>query len=309
MTKRMLLILTLVVTLGTSAAGQSTDENRPTPVTSNVLTGTAQGSGTYVYSLKSRRGTTVNVRADLTLAGDGSQGFSLDFRGKAGVSGGQTTCCEGETYMPLSAEPTFKTSFRVITDESFLMFLNFSAAQTSLPYRITFEGLNFDAEPAGAPGGRGTRDAKVYAGRDMALERGALAQRTRIHGMLSPSIKRKLDGVLKAFLARSLRDKKPIDLSMIVKEEVGRQFVGLSPRQSNILTFYVLTGVIKLIPPHSEERDATSEAESLNGLTQSDMLKLQQMMMRKSQLETMISNGMRAGFEGAQAELRALKDS
>src|SRR5215207_180627 len=74
MTKRMLLILTLVVTLGTSAAGQSTDENRPTPVTSNVLTGTAQGSGTYVYSLKSRRGTTVNVRADLTLAGDGSQG-------------------------------------------------------------------------------------------------------------------------------------------------------------------------------------------------------------------------------------------
>src|SRR5215208_1402291 len=149
MTKQMLMILMLVVTLGTSAVGQSTDENSPTPITSDVLTGTARGSGTYVYSLKSRRGTTVNVRANLTLAGDGSQGFSLDFRGKAGVSGGQTTCCEGETYMSLSAEPTLRTTFRVITDEKFLMFLNFSAPERPLPYRITFEGLNFDAEPVG----------------------------------------------------------------------------------------------------------------------------------------------------------------
>jgi hypothetical protein len=149
MTKRMLAILTLVVTLGTSAAGQSTDEHSPTPITSDVLTGTVRGSGTYVYSLKSKRGTIVKVSADLTLGGDGSQGFSLDFRGKAGVSGGQTTCCEGETYMSLSAEPTLRTSFRVITDENFLMFLNFSAPERPLPYRITFDGLNFDAEPVG----------------------------------------------------------------------------------------------------------------------------------------------------------------
>src|SRR5215203_3373721 len=147
MTKQLLVIMTLVVTLGTSAVGQSTEENSPTPITGNVLTGTLSGSGTYVYSLKSKRGTTVTVRADLTVAGDGSQGFSLDFRGRAGVSGGQTACCEGETYMSLSAEPTLRTSFRVLTDESFLMFLNFSASERPLPYRITFAGLNFDADP------------------------------------------------------------------------------------------------------------------------------------------------------------------
>jgi hypothetical protein len=147
MTKNILVLLTLVLSLGATAVGQSTDENSPTPVTSSVLTGTVRGSGTYVYSLKSKRGTTVNVRADLTLAGDGSQGFSLDFRGRTGVNGGQTTCCEGETYMSLSADPTLRTSFRVITDESFLMFLNFSAPDRPLPYRITFDGLNFDAEP------------------------------------------------------------------------------------------------------------------------------------------------------------------
>lgn len=144
-----LVILTLVVALGTSAFGQSTDETRPTPITSNVLSGTLRGSGTYIYSLKSKRGTSVSVRADLTVAGDGSQGFSLDFRGKPGVTGGQTSCCEGETYMSLSAEPTLRTSFRVITDERFLMFLNFSASDRPLPYRITFEGLNFEAEPIG----------------------------------------------------------------------------------------------------------------------------------------------------------------
>lgn len=149
MTKQIIAILALAVTLGTSALGQSTDESNPTPVTSNILTGSASGSGTYVFSLKSKRGTPVNVRADLTVAGDGSQAFSLDFRGKAGVTGGQTNCCEGETYLSLSAEPTLRTSFRVITDEKFLMFLNFSAAERPLPYRITFEGLNFDAEPMG----------------------------------------------------------------------------------------------------------------------------------------------------------------
>jgi hypothetical protein len=145
--KQILVILTLLVTLATSAFGQSTDENNPTPVTSSVLAGTARGSGTHIYSLKSKRGTTVSVTADLALAGDGSQGFSLDFRGKPGVTGGQTTCCEGETYLSLSSDPTLRTSFRVITDEKFLMFLNFSAPDRALPYRITFEGLNFEAEP------------------------------------------------------------------------------------------------------------------------------------------------------------------
>ena len=163
MTKQTLVLLTLIVTLGTSAAGQSTDENSPTPVTSSVLTGTVRGSGTYVYSLKSKRGGAVNVRAELTLAGDGSQAFSLDFRGRAGASGGQTACCEGETYMPFSADPTLRTSFRVITDENFLMFLNFSAPERPLPYRITFDGLNFAAEPVGdddtiiVPGDSGSR--------------------------------------------------------------------------------------------------------------------------------------------------------
>jgi len=163
MKKQITLITALVFIFGTAAFGQSTDADNPTPITSNVLTGTVRGSETYVYSLKSKRGTTVSVRAELGLASDGSQGFSLDFRGKAGVTGGQTNCCEGDTYMPASAEPILTTSFEVITDESFLMFLNFSASERALRYRITFEGLNFDDEAVGdddtiiVPGNSGSR--------------------------------------------------------------------------------------------------------------------------------------------------------
>lgn len=163
MRKQLSGILTLVFMFGVSAFGQSTDADNPTPITRDVMTGTARGNGTYIYSLRSKRGTTVSVRADLTMRGDGSQAFSLDFRGKAGASGGQTDCCQGETYMPLADRPTLRTSFRVMTDESFLMFLNFSAVDNPLPYRITFEGLNFDEEPVGdadtiiVPGNSGSR--------------------------------------------------------------------------------------------------------------------------------------------------------
>ncbi len=163
MKKHFLAILTSTVLLGTLAFGQSTDPDHPTPVTSSVLTGIARGSGTYVFSLKSKRGTTVAVRADLTVRGDGSQAFSLDFRGGAGVDGGQTECCEGETYLSFSDRSRLATSFRVISDERFLMFLNFSASEHSLPYTITFEGLNFDPEPVNdgstiiVPGNSGTR--------------------------------------------------------------------------------------------------------------------------------------------------------
>jgi len=158
-----MILLTLLAASGTFAFGQSIDAENPTPITANVLTGTARGNGTYVFALKSKRGTTVTVRADLTLRGDGSQAFSLDFRGKEGVSGGQTDCCQGETYMPLADQSILRTSFRVLTDESFLMFLNFSASENPLPYRITFEGLNFDEDAVGdadtivVPGNSGPR--------------------------------------------------------------------------------------------------------------------------------------------------------
>ena len=146
-----------------------------------------------------------------------------------------------------------------------------------------------------------------YARRDLALERAALVQRDKIDDMLAPWAKQKLNNVFKGFLNRLLRDKKPANLSTLLKEEMARQFADLTPQQSNILSFYILAGVIKLIPPYAERVDMSSQKESIGEINQMDTLMLQQMMEKKSQLENMISNTMKAGFEGGQAAIQALK--
>jgi hypothetical protein len=167
------------------------------------------------------------------------------------------------------------------------------------------------------PGVADAGGAGVYAGRDLKLERDALAQRDKIGGMLPPWARHKLDTVSKSFLRRLLNEKRPADLPRIVREEMARRFADLSPQQSNLLTFYVLTGVVKGLPPHTDRAPAggadreklKDSKDGIEELSQEDMLFLQQLMEKKNQLESMISNILKAGFEGGQAAIQALKAS
>jgi hypothetical protein len=161
------------------------------------------------------------------------------------------------------------------------------------------------------------RQADKYAKRELRLEREALEQRQKIDAMLPPWAKRKLDTASKAFLKRLLSKRNSADLANIIREELGKEFKEITPQQSNILTLYVLTSVVKILPPHSAKKvDAEAEKEKLNDkkdsiseMNEMDMLMLQQLMEKKSQLETMISNIMKAGFEGGQAAIQSLKAS
>lgn len=164
------------------------------------------------------------------------------------------------------------------------------------------------------PGALDNQQTIEYGNRNLALEREALAQRDKIEEMLSPRARQKLEIVFEAFLKRLLRDKKPVDVAQITKEELAREFAELSQAQARILTFYVVTGVIKKVPPTSRELAAEREKlkdqkESMSELNEMDLLMLQQMMEKKNQLERMISNLMKAGFEGGQAAVQALKAS
>ena len=161
------------------------------------------------------------------------------------------------------------------------------------------------AQPVASNKGR----VGVYPKRELTQERAALAQRDKIDAMLPPWVKPKLDIVSNAFLKRVLRDKKPLDLGKLADEEMARQFVDLSPEQSKVLNFYVLAGVIKLIPPHVMKDDLLKKKDSIAEMNEMDMLMLQQMMEKKGQLETIISNVMKAGFEGSQAAIQSLKAS
>ena len=152
------------------------------------------------------------------------------------------------------------------------------------------------------------------ARRNLALERAALTQRDKIEEMLPPLAKQKLETVFEGFLKRLLRDRKPVNAAQIIKEELARQFADLSPKQEHILTFYVVTGIIKKVPlTHSQlqaERERLKDKkDSISEMGEMDMLMLQRMMEKKNQLESMISNLMKAGFEGGQAAIQALKAS
>lgn len=164
------------------------------------------------------------------------------------------------------------------------------------------------------PNASANQQSVEYAKRNLALEREALTQRDRIEEMLPPPVKQKLEMVFEAFLRRLLRDKKPVDAAQIIKEELARQFAGLSQKQAHLLTFYVVTGVIKKVPPTRPEQQAGRERlkdkkDSISEMGEMDMLMLQQMMEKKNQLESMISNLMKAGFEGGQAAIQSLKAS
>jgi hypothetical protein len=134
--------------------------------------------------------------------------------------------------------------------------------------------------------------------RDLVVEGAALAERDKIDGMLSPSAKLKLNSVSEAFLSTLLRGNSDADPSQLVKEAMGRQFGQLSRQQSDLLTFYTLAGVIKLIPPHSAGRDGLSEAERL---------RLQQYMDKESRFEQMISDLMKKASQTSQAIIQNLK--
>jgi hypothetical protein len=153
-----------------------------------------------------------------------------------------------------------------------------------------------------------------YARRNLALEKAALVQRDKIEEMLPVPAKQKLDLVFEGFLRRLLREKNAANLAQIVKEELAPQFAELSPKQLHILTFYVVTGVIKKVPLTRSEWQAEKDKikdkkDAISEMSEMDMLMLQQMMEKKGQLEKMISNMMKAGFEGGQAAIQALKAS
>ena len=153
-----------------------------------------------------------------------------------------------------------------------------------------------------------------YARRNLALEKAALSQRDKIEEMLPVPAKQKLDLVFEGFLRRLLREKNAANVAQIVKEELAQQFAELSPKQLHILTFYVVTGVIKKVPLTRSEWQAEKDKlkdkkDAISEMSEMDMLMLQQMMEKKGQLEKMISNMMKAGFEGGQAAIQALKAS
>ena len=148
------------------------------------------------------------------------------------------------------------------------------------------------------PGAQAILPGEVSISRDLVLERAALSERDKIDGLLSPSAKLKVNSVSETFLSTLLRDNNDVDPSLFVREAMGREFGYLSSQQSDLLTFYALAGVIQLF----DEKQAME-----SGLSEKDMLMLQQYMDKRSRFQQTLSNLLKKYSETAQAITQNLK--
>ena len=98
---------------------------------------------------------------------------------------------------------------------------------------------------------------------------------------------------------------------------INRSLPGLPAAEVERLIFYLLALVLVRLGKAAmsvneavAERDRlTDQKDSISEMGQQDMLLLQQMMEKKGQLESMISNCMKAAYEGGQAAISSLKAS
>ncbi|MCD9185468.1 MAG: hypothetical protein LUM44_03490 [Pyrinomonadaceae bacterium] len=142
-------LILAVLTIGVfnlSLNAQSINESRPTPITSGTMSGVVNGSKTYYYSLRAKRGAVITVNAKVAWTRGVS--FSLDFRGMRGSDGGQKRCCDGDSYLfhdhGSNGTREIEKSFVATSDDRFLMVFSFNTP--NLVYTFKFDGIELDRE-------------------------------------------------------------------------------------------------------------------------------------------------------------------
>jgi hypothetical protein len=166
----------------------------------------------------------------------------------------------------------------------------------SLPALILAAGLLAPVAAAGAPAAHG-RPAIPPTPPDVAAKMSVLFAKA------SPAVRAWVDTE-----ARKLRPLARIDLPMVAadaRQRFASAVPPLTPAQADVLAAMALYQTAKDL--ESEAR--LKQPAGTGDLTPQELQMLQQLLDRKSQLEMMISNAMRGGFEAAQAGVFALKAS
>jgi hypothetical protein len=123
--------------------------------------------------------------------------------------------------------------------------------------------------------------------RDSGVEQAALTRQARLANALRPEAKAKLDLIAGRLVPRLATQGEKADPIALARAEVSRAFIGVSPAQSDLLTFYVLAEVAR-------EAEMTS-------------LRLQMMMDRRSKFMTTLSNILKKSAETQSALIQNIK--
>lgn len=158
----------------------------------------------------------------------------------------------------------------------------------------TFASLLLVLPLAAAPAAAARRPTLPPTPPDVAAKMSALFAKA------SPTVRAWVDAE-----ARKLRPIPKIDLAMVTADARQRFATAVPPltaAQADILAAMALYQTAKDYESAIMARDRLSDArDSIAEMNQQDMLQLQQMMEKKSQLEAMISNLLRASYEAGQS--------
>lgn len=128
---------------------------------------------------------------------------------------------------------------------------------------------------------------QMQMARDSGVEKAAFNRQAQLVTALQPEAKAKLDIIAGRLLPRLATEGEKVDPYALVRAEVSRAFIGVSPAQSDLLTFYVLAEVAR-------EAEMTS-------------LRLQMMMDRRSKFMMILSNIMKKAAETEGALIQNIK--
>ena len=126
--------------------------------------------------------------------------------------------------------------------------------------------------------------------RDLALEQTASARTLRLAALLQPEAKAKLDLATRALLAHLAADSENADLYAFAQQEVRSKFPQLSGEQSNLLSFYVLAEVARIL---SDPDELKGKLDGMNEMSEMTSLRLQMTMDRRSKFISTLSNIMK----------------
>lgn len=121
--------------------------------------------------------------------------------------------------------------------------------------------------------------------RDFTLEQTAFARTHRLKSLLQPGARAKLDLVTRRLLSHLASGSENVDLYALAQQEVRSKFAQISSEQSNLLSFYVLAEVARILTVPDELK---GKLAGMNEMSQTDSLRLMMMVDRGSKfIETL----------------------
>jgi hypothetical protein len=126
--------------------------------------------------------------------------------------------------------------------------------------------------------------------RDPAFEQQVLARQTKQAALMRPEAETKLSIAVNAVLAHLAATSDESDVSSVAFEEVNRQFRGLAGPQSDLLSFYVLAELSRILATNKDLEDRLASMDEMSEMTS---LRLQMMLDRRSRFFSTLSNLMK----------------